>query len=161
LDPVLVRNRLYPFLPTFFGFYCGFLIGASLDDSRSVLGGKILYAVAILVIGFFWRSIDTQAHRHHLERWSTIRRRGKVFFVFARYLVLRGGLFFFLFGTPAFFDPKFALLDDSMLPLIIGVLVVMMVFLGFLEWRYCEQDYEILAIKNAADEARISAAMHN
>jgi hypothetical protein len=156
-----MKNKVFPFVYVFFGFYCGYLVGAYIDREFSILVWRILYASAILVVGLFWRRIDQQSHQYHLEIWTNLRRRGKWYFVLTRYVLLRGLTLLLVFGAPLYFDSKFHGVAGRMLALIGGVLVLMMLLLGHIEWRYCVQDIEILAIKRVAEKAKLEAALHN
>jgi len=159
--PKGMKNKVSILLYIFFGFFSGFLLGASLDRELSMMLGRVLYACGILIVGLFWRTIDVRSHHHHLEIWLELRRRGKWYFIVTRYILLRGGLLLALFGAPLFFNVPFAGPIDRMLELMIIVLMVMMLLLGHLEWRFCEQDSTILAFKRAAEAAKQNAALFN
>jgi hypothetical protein len=156
-----MKDKSFIIFYLFLGLYCGFLLGASLDKGSSLLIGKILYAAAILLVGLFGRRIDQRSHQHHMEVWHELRRKGKWYFVLTRYVLWRGGILLLLFGAPVSSVMRFEATVVKVLALVAGVLVLMMVFLGHIEWRYCEEDFEILALKRAAEEARQDAAMYN
>lgn len=156
-----VKQKSYALVYVFIGFYCGFVLGAFLDRDVAAAIGKVLYASAILILGLYWRRLDSRAHQHNLEVWHELRTRGKWYFIVSRYVFLRGGLLLTVFGVPLFSVNNFPNTMGAMLSLITVVLAVMMVILGLTEWRYCEQDFQILALKRAAQEARLDAALHN
>jgi hypothetical protein len=156
-----MNNKTYILICIFFGFFCGFLLGESLERGLSITIGRILYAGSILIVGLFWRSIDARSHQRHLEVWLELQKRGKWYFILTRYILLRGGLLLALFGVPLYFNANFTSVVYRTIALIFGVLVVMMILLGHLEWLYCEQDSNILAFRRAAEEAKQHAAMYN
>lgn len=86
---------------------------------------------------------------------------GKLYFILTRYILLRGVVLLLLFGAPLYFNTKFYSVADPMLEMIGGVLPVMMLLPGHIEWRYYAQDFEILTINNAVEQARLNAARHN
>ena len=145
----------------FLAFVWGFQIGESLEKDISRLAARILYGTAILLVGIFWRSIDARSHRHHMELWADLRKRGMWYFILIHYVVCRGGLLLAVFGAPVYLDANFAFPVAQTMGLMSVVLVVMMSLLGYLEWKYCEQDVKILAVKRAAEVARENAALFN
>jgi hypothetical protein len=156
-----VESRSYTLMYVFLGFYCGFILGESLKKDVSLIAGRILYCGAILLAGLYWRTIDASSHQHHLTVWLDVRRKGKWRFILTRYILLRGGLMLALFGSPLYFNFDSAIVAGRTNALLAVVLVVMMILLGHIEWRYCEQDSNILAIKRAAEEANQHVAMYN
>ncbi|HTY57356.1 MAG TPA: hypothetical protein VMF59_01005, partial [Bacteroidota bacterium] len=105
----------------------------------------------ILFIAFFWRRIESRAHRERLDQWEDLRLRGKWYFVISRYVVVRGFVLLVIFAGPAIFELKFS--DPLIFVTAVtgAVLVPMFIYLGHQEWQECEREFEIRAIKNAAE----------
>lgn len=156
-----MKERVFPILYIFIGLYCGFLLGAFLDPDLSAAVAKGLYATAILILVLFWRRIDQRMHQRHVQNWVELRRKGRWYFIVTRYVLLRGGILLAIFGGPLLLKIRFVGAVIPFLAFSVVVLIVLMTLLGLVEWRYCEQDCEILALKRAAQEARQDAAMFN
>lgn len=156
-----MKEKAFPILYVFFGLYCGFLLGVFLDPDTSSAVVKGLYATAILLLMLFWRSIDRRTHQHYVQNWYELRRKGRWYFVVTRYIFVRGGILLAIFAGPLIFRIRFTGAAIPFLAFSAVVLVVLMTVLGLIEWRYCEQDFAILALKQAAEEAREEAALSN
>jgi hypothetical protein len=146
-----MKTERFEYLYLLFGLYCGFLLGSSLGVEAGVWFRRAVYSIGILFIGFFWRRIESRAHREHLDQWEELRARGKWFFVISRYVVVRGFVLLVIFGGPAVFEMRFSGTLLAVTAVTGAILVPMFVYLGQQEWHECQREFEIRAIKNAAE----------
>lgn len=146
-----MKTERFEYLYLLFGLYCGFLLGSSLGQEVGVWFRRAVYSIGILFIAFFWRRIESRAHRENLERWEELRSRGKWYFVISRYVVVRGFILLVIFAGPALFELKFSNPLLFVTAVAGAILVPMFVYLGRQEWLECEREFEIRAIKNAAE----------
>jgi hypothetical protein len=140
-------NYLYFFPGVFFGF----LIGSSVDQETSVVVKKYILALAIICIAFFWRRFESKAHRHHLATWEHIQQLGKWYFIITRYLLLRGIILSAILIGPAISTLQFSAVILKVLTLSLIPLVGLMLYYGLEEWNDCEQEAQILKLKQVSE----------
>ena len=156
-----MTTRASVFFYFFFGLLCGFLLGTSLDKEISVTFGRLIFALAIVLLAIFWRRIETNAHKRHLELWHTLRQRGKWFFILTRYVLLRGSVLVVILIAPFLAALRFTTLVSIILLLTLVPLMLMLSFLGHEVWTICEQEFEVLALRQAAEQTRKLSALTN
>jgi len=106
------------------------------QDGSLVICGTGGICIRWNVLGIF---SDTHHHKPFVQL-ANPNRRTESSFVLTRYVVARGVILLVLFGAPLHLNTAFHPIADEMLALIVGVLAVMMMLLGHIEWRCCEQD---------------------
>jgi SNF family Na+-dependent transporter len=96
-----MTNRPPAYVIFLFGLLCGLLIGVALDKTWSEAVTKFVYSSAIVILASFGQHLESAAQRRYLAEWSTMRARGKWYFIATRYIVLRGLLALLLIGAPS------------------------------------------------------------
>ena len=145
----------------FFGLLCGFLLGASLDKDASITVGKVLFALVVIVIAVFSRRIESLAHKHHMQKWSALQSRGQFYFILTRYVLLRGSVFVIILVGPLMPALDHSALVLTILALAFVPLAVMLSYVGHEEWLTCEQDYQVMVLRQAAEDARQRTSLTN
>ena len=135
----------------FFGILCGFLIGTSLDDRSSLLISGILFVSAIFFFIPYLLSIESDAHSRHMEVWKTLRLRGKWYFIFTRYVVLRAGVYLTIMIGPAYAIARFSIPALGVLALFSAPLIGFFIYSGNKEWNDCQQETEIRSLIQEAE----------
>lgn len=156
-----MSNTRFPYLYFLFGAVCGFLLGSSLERESSVIVGKIIFATAVLLIAFFWRRVEATAHTRHVEAWHLLRLRGKWYFIITRYLLLRGSVLFVVLIGPMYMTLGLSTFHFDYLALVLMLFAFITLYLGQEEWSNCEREYEILIIRQAAEQERAASALKN
>ena len=140
-------NYFYFFLGVLFGF----LIGSSVDQETSVVVKKYILALAIICIALFWRRFESKAHRHHLATWEHIQQRGKWYFIITRYLLLRGIILSAILIGPVISTLQFSAAILKILTVGLIPLIGLMFYYGFEEWNDCEQEVQIIKLKQVSE----------
>lgn len=156
-----MTTRISVLLYLFFGLLCGFLIGTSLDEEISVIVGRIIFTIAIFLLVILWQPIETSAHKRHLELWRTLRQRGKWLFILSRYVLLRGTVLAVIVLAPFLRELIFNTTVSIILLLSLALLIPTLSFLGYEEWKRCEQEFHVLALRQAAEETRRVSSLTN
>jgi len=156
-----MSNTRFPYFYFLFGALCGFLLGSSLKKESSVIVGKVLFAVAVLLIAFFWRRVEATAHTRHVEAWYLLRPRGKWYFIITRYLLLRGSVLLVVLIGPIYLTLGLSTFHFDYLVLVLMLFIFITLYLGHEEWSNCEREYEILVIRQAAEQERAAASLKN
>lgn len=146
-----MRSERFDYLYLLFGMLCGFLLGSTLEQEWAVITRRMLFAGAILFIAFFWRRIESKAHNRHLEQWDEIEARGKWRFIVTRYVLARGAVFVVLLIGPALTTLQFSAPAISILTFAGSLLIAILLFLGHEEWKDCEVEMEILALRQTGE----------
>jgi hypothetical protein len=144
-----------------FGLLCGFLLGVSLEKEASSIVGWTMSAGAMLFVAIFSRRLESLSHKRHLENWEIHRRRGQTWFILSRYICVRGLAIIILFVGPFVPALRYSTLVASVLLLTAIPLVVTLSYIGHEEWVMCEQDYEVILLKQAAERARQQISQSN
>ncbi len=144
-----------------FGLLCGFFLGASLEKEATVTVGKALFTVVVIVIAVFSRRLESIAHKHHMQKWSDLRSRGQFYFILTRYVFLRGFILVIILVGPLLPTLRYSALMLTILLLAFVPLIVMLSYVGHEEWILCEQDYQVMVLKQAAEESRQRTSMTN
>ncbi len=150
-------SRPLSLLYFFFGLLCGLLVGVSLDKRWSDVVAKIISAGAIILMTFFWRRIESFAHKRYLETWATRRSRGKWFFVLTDYVLIRGTILFVAAAGPMLPTLTFTTYTVSIILASVVVLALLLTYLGHEAWTACEQDYAVQVLRQAAEQSRIES----
>ena len=154
-------NKSTSFFYFLFGLPCGFLLGASLEKDASITVGKVLFALVVIVIAVFSRRIESLAHKHHMQKWDALRSRGQFYFILTRYVLLRGSIFVIILVGPLVPALDYTALVLTVLLLAFVPLAVMLAFVGHEEWIMCEQDYQVMLLRQAAEDARQRTSLTN
>lgn len=156
-----MNSHRVPFLYFLLGSACGFLLNAALDEHSSAAGVKLIFVAGIIFISLFWKKIEASLHQSVLAQWNVIRTKGKWFFIIMRFGVLRSLIFMTLFIGP--FLALFGIRPGNFMYIAFVIIVIelVMLYLGYEEWNSCEQEYEIICLRNAATIEKISTAIKN
>jgi hypothetical protein len=140
----------------FAGLVVGLFIGLSINREWATVVTKLIGAGAILVIAFFWRRIESYAHKRYLETWSVRRLRGKWHFILTHYIFIRGALILAAVVGPVF--PMLVFTNETLLTICVSLVAfaALMTYLGHESWTECEQDYEVQVLRQAAEQSRIA-----
>lgn len=154
-------TKYFSYLYFLLGSACGFLLSAALDEHSSAVGVKLIFVAGIIFISLFWKKIEASFHHSALERWNVIRTQGKWFFIIMRFGILRALIFTTLFIGP--FQVSYGIRSGNFMYIAFVIIVIelMMLYLGYEEWKSCEQEYEITCLRNAATIEKISTAIKN
>ncbi len=143
------------------GLFCGLLLGPTIDKTWAGILVRFLSGMTVVVVALFWHRIESSAHKRHMETWPIRRVRGKWRFVLTRYVFFRGTLLFLATIAPSFASFKFS----SMVPIVVFAAYVgsslIFLYLGHEEWTRCEEEYEIKALRLAAEQTRFAKAFEN
>ncbi len=153
-------NTISKPLSTFYflsGLLVGLLIGVSLDKQWSYLVSRFISSGAIILLALFWQRIESFAHDHYLETWQAHKARGKWRFIFTHYVFVRGIILLVVTAGPML--PSLTLTTNTAAIILASIvsLVLLLVYLGHEAWIRCEQDYEILQLRQAAQQSRIAS----
>lgn len=143
------------------GVLCGYLLCLSLEKDLSVVVGKVIFAVAILITVIYWRKLESAAHASHVDSWPSIRKRSKWIFIITRYVLLRGGIFAAVFVGPAWPTLGQSIGNGGYLVMIILLMTFIMIYLGRQEWDYCQRDYEAWSLRQQAEVERDATSLTN
>jgi hypothetical protein len=141
----------------FSGLLVGLIVGMSLDKQWTVVVTRFISAGVIIILSFFWRRIESYSSKRYLDTWSTHRARGKWRFIFIHYVFIRGLILLVVFAGPMLPSFVFTTLTVTIIGASIIALVLLLIYLGHETWTTCEQDYEILVLRQAAQQARIAS----
>lgn len=147
-------NRLLAFGYVIFGFIAGIAFGVGTGTDPTVPLERLGYFVGALILIGFWQWFEGKSHKLHLATWEKITSRGKLNFIVTRYLFARGIMVVLFIFLP--FIGKFSMTTDSLLVLCVTAVIGLsaITFLGYQEWTYCEQEFEIQSIREAAQRAK-------
>lgn len=149
---IIPLDRFYLIL----GIVCGFLLGTSFHNEYSAIISKIISIVSLVILVIFGRKIETAFHNEDIQNWSTLRTKGKLYFIVTRYIVFRGIIVFTLFIVPALSNVPYS--NIILFAVASGFLlfVAFLSYYGFEEWKNSEQEYTILLLKSVGEQSRIS-----
>ncbi|MBM4162115.1 MAG: hypothetical protein FJ217_13590 [Ignavibacteria bacterium] len=153
--------KRYILLALLFGLVCVNLLLDSFSSEHSGLIGRFIPPIAILLLVFLWRRVEAKAHKRHLEHWLTLRKRGKLRFVLRHYLLLRGGILFIVLFLAFYAFIRLSVLVSIILFLTFALIVLTLFWMGLEEWKSCEEECEILALRQAAEKSRRFSALTN
>ena len=156
-----MKSRVVRYAYYFFGLVCGYFLGTSLGKEGSRLTSKLVPALAIFFIAFFWRRIEAAARRDYLDAWERLRVHGKWYFVITRYVLLRGFVLSVVLLGPFYASMEFSKTTLVVLASTAAILALMLGFLGLEEWTRCSQDFEVLVFKHAAEQSRLQTSAKN
>ncbi len=114
---------------------------------------RILFVAGFIVLLFVWRWIESRLHIHYLNSWNRIRQSGKLTFILARYVLLRGIILSILFVVPSY-----SRLEIQTVLFLIVFIIIISSTLGNQEWTDCENHYQASLLHDAATSLR---AMQN
>ena len=123
--------------------------------------GRFIFPIAILLLVLFWRRLETKSHKRNLQDWLRRRRQGRLRFVLLQYLLLRGGTLFVVlvlafYASVGLSALAFIVLLSSFVPIFL-----ILFWMGREEWKTWEEEFEILALRHAAEESRRFSALTN
>lgn len=138
------------------GVVCGFLLGTSLNNEYSAITSKIISILSLVILVIFGRKIEMAFHNEDIQNWSTLRTKGKLYFIITRYVLFRGIVVFTLFILPALSNVPYS--NIILFALASGFLlfVSFLSYYGFEEWKNSEQEYTILLLKSVGEQTRIA-----
>ncbi len=143
------------------GTLCGLLIGMGVDKGWSAILSRVLWTGSIIVISLFWQRIEGVAHLRHMGTWAIRRVRGKRYFILTRYLILRGAILFVITVGPSYVIAPQPLFFSWITLGAVAAFVLLFTYLGNEEWNRCEDEFEIQALRLAAEQTRFTMAMQN
>ncbi len=138
------------------GVVCGFLLGTSFNNEYSAITSKIISILSLVILVIFGRKIEMAFHNEDIQNWSTLRTKGKLYFIITRYVLFRGIVVFTLFILPALSNVPYS--NIILFALASGFLlfVSFLSYYGFEEWKNSEQEYTILLLKSVGEQTRIA-----
>ncbi len=143
------------------GLLCGLLIGMAIDRGWSPIISKMLWVGSIVVISLFWQRVEAAAHIRHMYTWAIRRVRGKWRFIITRYILLRGSILFVITMGPSYVNASLPFLFSWVTFGVVAAFVLLFAYLGYEEWSSCEEDFEIQALRLAAEQTRFSMSIQN
>jgi hypothetical protein len=146
-----MKKERFDYIYLLFGMLFGFLLGSSIGQESAIIARRMVFAAAIMFIAFSWRRIEWKAHNQHLEEWDEIEARGIWHFILVRYVLVRGVVLTVLLIGPALSTLQFSLTVVAFLAIAASLLIAILLFLGREEWRDCEQEMQILALRQTGE----------
>ncbi len=143
------------------GLLCGLLIGMTIDRGWSGVVSKVLWVGSIVVISLFWQRAEEAAHIRHMRTWAVGRVRGKWRFIIRHYILLRGALLFIITMVPSYLNASLPFIFSWVTMGAVAAFVLLFGYLGNEEWTRCEAEFEIQALRLAAEQTRFTMAMQN
>ena len=112
--------------------------------------------IAIICLALFGKQLDSALLGLDIQNWSSLRSRGKWYFVATRYVLLRGFVLFMVFVLPSFAGVTFS--NTILLATSVGylVLAIVLAYFGLEQWRASEQEYAIRLLRNASEHVRLA-----
>ncbi len=138
------------------GLLVGLLIGLSINRGWSDIATKFISAGLIIVFAFFWRQIESFAHRRYMETWSVRRTLGKWCFITTQYVLLRGTVLLLAVAAPML--PSLIVTTFTLMIILACVitLALLLMYLGHESWTECEQEYAVQLLRQTAEQTRIA-----
>jgi hypothetical protein len=136
------------------GFIAGFGFGVITERLSALTFERLGFFFGIVVLIALWQWFEHASHRRNLEKWENIRSRGKWYFIAMRYLLTRAIIVMVLMLLPLWSVLKFSGYVLLALVLTYLIAILSLTFLGYQEWSTCEQEFEILSLRKAAERFR-------
>ena len=140
----------------FVGFIGGFLFAAHTPIIVSTIAARILAFIAIIGLVLFGKQLDSALLELDIQNWSSLRNRGKWYFVATRYVLIRGFVLSMVFVLPSFAEVTFS--NTILLATSAGylVLAIVLTYFGLVQRRASEQEYAIRLLRKAGEQVRLA-----
>jgi len=135
------------------GLVFGFGLCFVMQRGSPITLTRLLPVAGYLIAFFVWLWIEERVHHGYARRWQDVRRQGKLVFVFARYVLLRGavlGIFFVV--------PMYSTIDFQTIVVLTVLVIFLTAALGYREWLDCESQFHAALLRDAANSLK---AMRN
>jgi hypothetical protein len=141
----------------FSGLVVGLLIGLSVNKELVPILLRVLATCTIIVVAFFWRRIESYAHKRYLETWSNHKSGGKWRFIITQYVLIRGSALTAAVILPAI--PTLILTTYTVVIILAttAILVLLLIYLGHESWTECQQDNQVQVFRHAAEQSKVSS----